>query len=189
MKNSFNTKWELFLFDCVLNEKDANPNAFENFEISNELIDIHTTKYKQDYLDDRILKTDEREVDQIYHTIEKLRSELDEVKYLNLYRESFGKILSEEQYNKLIKNEKCFYCELEKKDFGELYENHLIRKKANRGFNFEIDRKNPNEEYHYDNLVMACYWCNNAKTDEFTAEEFKPIGEAIGAALMARINR
>jgi hypothetical protein len=36
---------------------------------------------------------------------------------------------------------------------------------------------------------MACYWCNNAKTDEFTAEEFKPIGEAIGAALMARINR
>lgn len=26
---------------------------------------------------------------------------------------------------------------------------------------------------------MACYWCNNAKTDEFTAEEFKEIGKEI----------
>jgi len=26
---------------------------------------------------------------------------------------------------------------------------------------------------------MSCYWCNNAKTDEFTAEEFAVIGKAI----------
>ncbi|WP_188117205.1 hypothetical protein [Campylobacter concisus] len=26
---------------------------------------------------------------------------------------------------------------------------------------------------------MACYWCNNAKTDEFSPEEFKPIAEGI----------
>jgi hypothetical protein len=28
-----------------------------------------------------------------------------------------------------------------------------------------------------DNLVFACYWCNNAKTDTFTFEEFKQVGE------------
>jgi hypothetical protein len=27
---------------------------------------------------------------------------------------------------------------------------------------------------------MCCYWCNNAKTDEFTPTEFKFIGQMIG---------
>jgi len=26
---------------------------------------------------------------------------------------------------------------------------------------------------------MVCYWCNNAKTDEFTEEEFSKIGREI----------
>ena len=51
----------------------------------------------------------------------------------------------------------------------------------------EIDRKAPNQEYSDDNCEPICYWCNNAKTDEFSAEEFKPIGMAIGNALRARL--
>ncbi len=27
------------------------------------------------------------------------------------------------------------------------------------------------------NVVLACYWCNNAKTDTFTYEEFKEVGK------------
>jgi hypothetical protein len=46
LEASFNTKWELFLFDCVLNEKEASKNAFEAFEISQDFIDIHNTQYK-----------------------------------------------------------------------------------------------------------------------------------------------
>jgi hypothetical protein len=36
-----------------------------------------------------------------------------------------------------------------------------------------------NYEYKPDNCVMAFYWCNNAKTDEFTEEEFKAVGKTI----------
>jgi len=52
-------------------------------------------------------------------------------------------------------------------------------KKNERGWSLEIDRKNSNLEYSKENCVMSCYWCNNAKTDEFTAEEFAVIGKAI----------
>jgi hypothetical protein len=34
---------------------------------------------------------------------------------------------------------------------------------------------------------MSCYWCNNAKTDEFDDIEFKPIGELIGKTLRKRL--
>jgi hypothetical protein len=44
--------------------------------------------------------------------------------------------------------------------------------------NNELDRKEPNQSYdNIDNLVFACYWCNNAKTDTFTADEFKEVGK------------
>ena len=36
--------------------------------------------------------------------------------------------------------------------------------------------------------TIVCYWCNNDKTDEFDAEEFKPIGLEIGKALKARLS-
>lgn len=35
---------------------------------------------------------------------------------------------------------------------------------------------------------MACYWCNNAKTDEFSAEEFAPVGKEIGEIFKNRKN-
>ncbi|KOH46766.1 hypothetical protein NC99_04170 [Sunxiuqinia dokdonensis] len=28
--------------------------------------------------------------------------------------------------------------------------------------------------------MFSCYWCNNAKTDTFSSEEFKIIGKEIG---------
>ena len=52
----------------------------------------------------------------------------------------------------------------------------------------EVVRIELNKGYEEGNLVLSCYWCNNAKTDEFTATEFKPIGELIGQTLKARLN-
>ena len=57
-----------------------------------------------------------------------------------------------------------------------------------RGWNLEIDRLNSNFEYKPDNCAMACYWCNNAKTDEFTEDEFMVIGEAIKNVWRERLN-
>jgi 5-methylcytosine-specific restriction endonuclease McrA len=45
-----------------------------------------------------------------------------------------------------------------------------------RGRSLEIDKIEPNEDYTRDNIVLSCYWCNNAKTDEYTYDEFKRIG-------------
>ena len=42
--------------------------------------------------------------------------------------------------------------------------------------------------YNKDNCVLACYWCNNAKTDAFTADEFKPIGKEIGKTIQKILN-
>ena len=63
-----------------------------------------------------------------------------------------------------------------------------IRKKTLRGWKLEVDRLNSNFEYNSDNCVMACYWCNNAKTDEFSKDEFKIIGNAISLVWKSRMN-
>ncbi|MEZ4961945.1 MAG: hypothetical protein R2830_19110 [Saprospiraceae bacterium] len=53
-----------------------------------------------------------------------------------------------------------------------------------RGRRLEIDRLNPALPYdNLSNLVWCCYWCNNAKSNFFTAEEFQPIANQIGLAL------
>ena len=55
----------------------------------------------------------------------------------------------------------------------------LVTKRiATKGRKLELDRKNPNLFYDdFENIVFACYWCNNAKTDTFTDEEFKKVGQ------------
>jgi hypothetical protein len=48
----------------------------------------------------------------------------------------------------------------------------------------ELDRIDPDLEYDIlENIVWCCYWCNNAKSNFFTNEEFKPIALSIGKIL------
>jgi 5-methylcytosine-specific restriction endonuclease McrA len=56
------------------------------------------------------------------------------------------------------------------------------------GRKLELDRKDPDLTYeNLNNLVLACYWCNNAKTDTFTNEEFMKVGEAFKAIWQKRL--
>ncbi|GAB2542688.1 HNH endonuclease family protein [Rufibacter soli] len=73
----------------------------------------------------------------------------------------------------------CEYCGITQEQLDALWDKNQTLTKRNRGRKFEIDRKEPNKAYTLDNIVCACYWCNNAKTDTFTEEEFKQIGQAI----------
>jgi hypothetical protein len=41
--------------------------------------------------------------------------------------------------------------------------------------------------YTTGNLALCCYWCNNAKSDEFSAEEFQPVAEALGQVWRQRL--
>lgn len=75
---------------------------------------------------------------------------------------------------------KCFYCEITEAEIEQLWKKYPEITKRNRGKSLEIERLEPNKEYsEIQNLVFSCYWCNNAKTDTFTKEEFKKVGTVI----------
>ena len=72
----------------------------------------------------------------------------------------------------------CHYCEITKPQMDELWEKDSKLTKRNRGRNLEIERLKPNLDYdEISNLVYCCYWCNNAKTDTFSEEEFIEVGK------------
>ena len=83
-------------------------------------------------------------------------------------------------YTKSLK--KCHYCGCTEKEIKKFWILSKSKRKKTRGKSFEIDRKR-DEDYSADNCVLACYWCNNAKSDVFSQEEFKPIGIAIGRVI------
>jgi len=86
-------------------------------------------------------------------------------------------------------NRKCHYCGITDQDIELLRNKGKINTKQFRGYCMEIDRINSNHEYRPENVVLACYWCNNAKSDEFTSAEFiDHIGPGIGNVWQERKN-
>ena len=78
----------------------------------------------------------------------------------------------------------CYYCGLSEKDSQKIVktgllksnrfpENGIISSGRARGMWLEIDRKDPNKKYSEDNCVLACYFCNNDKSDVFDAKQYK----------------
>ena len=83
----------------------------------------------------------------------------------------------------------CHYCGITQEDLNKLYLLGISNKRTTRGRTLEIDRKIPNEKYsNFSNLTYSCYWCNNAKTDTFSEEEFMIIGKAISSVWKQRLN-
>jgi 5-methylcytosine-specific restriction endonuclease McrA len=191
--DSFNTRLRFYLFEKVLEYKNADfePSLeeFIQFDLRNkeDLILKYTAEY---YHKKRKDKVDGVVIDDIYEFILKAENTLEpslENWRASYYDNVFPDLLSVNQYEELVNSTVCHYCETPIQKIRNLIESGRIYKKNERGWNLEIDRKDPNQEYYYKNLVMACYWCNNAKTDEFNAKEFKPIGEAIKAVFEKRL--
>ena len=196
---SFKTKLNLYAFDCAYNGKEFSENGFIDFKIpsqkdgANGIVKDYTAVYYQTDLEKQIgrLKITPNE---IYVEIKKNVG----VKYYeHSFYESYTKVFEnevlplsdfEKLFNKSEEKLICCYCDTSKKEMNQLYKAQMIYKKSDtRGFNLEVERFNSNEEYHTDNIDLACYWCNNAKTDEFTKEEFKPIGEQIRKVWLDRL--
>lgn len=97
-------------------------------------------------------------------------------KYYEAYfdNEVISKQAFKEKFFKESEERKCAYCGIAEKLLF-LFET----KRAGRGERLEYDRLDSEKEYCEDNVVLACYWCNNAKTDTFSPEEFKKIAQAI----------
>ena len=87
-------------------------------------------------------------------------------------------------YKDQLKQQKevCEYCHLLGDTTIHYKKRFRPNKKGtfNRGYNLEVDRKDSKGPYSPKNCVLACYPCNNAKSDVFTYEEFHQIGEIIG---------
>jgi len=80
----------------------------------------------------------------------------------------------------------CYYCNSTLDEIQKFYNLTNSKRKKTRGKSLEIDRLT-DKKYSEDNCVLACYWCNNAKSDVFEAEEFKNIGKAIGSIIRKKI--
>jgi len=80
--------------------------------------------------------------------------------------------------NKLYERDgrKCHYCRIEELDFTKLWGKFYGGKKREK---LEIDRKDNRPEYDIEYCVLACPICNNAKSDKFTYEEFRKVGNVI----------
>jgi len=84
----------------------------------------------------------------------------------------------------------CYYCGLSNDMSNRLFNiqregiRHDGTRGGKRGKRLELDRLDPSQPYdNLNNLVWCCYWCNNAKSNFFSPEEFTPIGKEIGKQL------
>jgi hypothetical protein len=75
----------------------------------------------------------------------------------------------------------CEYCHLPGDTMQYYGKNFRLDGNGNpkRGKRLEIDRKDNSEPYSPHNCVLACYPCNNAKSDVFSYDEFIKIGKTI----------
>jgi len=81
--------------------------------------------------------------------------------------------------NKLYKRDgrKCHYCGILEKDVLGIWGKFYGLEK--RGKCLELDRKDNEKAYNIENCVLTCAVCNCARSDKFTYEEFKKVGDVI----------
>lgn len=91
------------------------------------------------------------------------------------------------------KNACCEYCGITADESLILFQKYPESTRGGRrGKRLELDRINPlikNYGQDIKNLTLACYWCNNAKTNYFTYEEFKRIGDTIKEIHLKRLSK
>lgn len=181
--DSFRTKMNMYLFHKVLtNTSDSlDLDEFVSFEITKALVVLYTTVYWQMEAN-HIIEQCGLTCDEIYKKITQLSKAYPEK--IEEYRKDyianrFPGIFKKEDFEKLLDQIHCNYCGITKEEIDELAVKRQLRKKNLRGWTLEIDRLDSNIEYRLDNCVMSCYWCNNAKTDEFTLDEFMEVGKVI----------
>lgn len=189
-KSSFRTKLDLFVFESALTGRsEVDYSAFEAFNIRKDQVQLYTTQYWQKDHTDKIGDT-VYTVNDLYLRMQAIKKDLGSqlAEWEKSYAKQFPSVFPESAFVELLNKKKCANCGITPEKIEKLGRNEQLFKKSERGWSLEIDRKNSNFEYSPGNCVLACYWCNNAKTDEFTFEEFQVIGKAIGQIWQKRLN-
>jgi hypothetical protein len=206
LTDSFITKLQIFLFTKAFDEhildyiqdKEQVKNDFKNFELTLEIAKVYSSQYYQ-FEEDKYIKLNSNKKIKSKELVDNLMTGTRYIisnekilkNYLNkLYDELKNSyiFMTTEEFNSLINEKTCAYCGISVKQISELGANGKLNNKRSdtRGYTLEIDRKEPNLEYTKDNCCMTCYWCNNAKTDEFDHLEFKEIARGINSVWKSR---
>lgn len=184
-KASFTTKLNLFLFSKAIfgDFQDFSFNDFHSFSITMHWVKLYTAYYWQKLPEETLFEPEypitvreiENTITKWYKSNQPKISELEKDYIVN----HFPEIFPIEDFKALLKNSECCYCHITVPEIEALALKGRLFKKNFRGWSLEVDRMNSNFEYSKENCVLACYWCNNAKTDEFDEIEFTEIGKVI----------
>lgn len=192
---SFNARLELYLFNLAKGTTGKNINFdedyFINLETKEEYRGTNLVAKCQEYGFSFSENSSKEKYIKIDSMIENW-CDANEEKIKELYKKYEAKykktLFPEDNFLELLNQKECKYCKVSLEDIRKLYKGGKIYTKwYTRGKSLELDRKIPNWEYSEENTVACCYWCNNAKTDEFFDDEFNSIGLAIGTMLKDRL--
>jgi len=196
MEDSFKSKYRLYIFSVylkyeeLLDIEDIDFNKFAKFEITDELIEKFAAIYYQVEAKEDTSKSCEKSINE-FCSKGKIKENPLKDKYMKLKYDYISNAIENnftlEQWKSMYKKTSCAYCGVENDQIEQLRKKKKITSKSGRGFNLEVDRMSPNLEYSYDNCCMSCYWCNNAKTDEFIPVEFKEIARGINLVWNKRL--
>lgn len=187
-ERSFNTKLELFLFDRAIrlrSLKDLAPKEFQSFQISESVSSLYQKAWQlceEDKLseDGITMQALDILIESWYEQQTELKEELLR-QYKALFVTEYFPFSDFEKLFPLDPNKRvCHYCNITDHEVSILRSRGRLFTKRQRGYLMEVDRIKPNYEYSKENCVLACYWCNNAKTDEFSLDEFS---EHIGPSI------
>ena len=196
-KESFKARFDLLLFLHIItgNNYPITETELESFKIEEheEVLNQYLNIYwqREDYRSDQI---NEMAINDIYHAMKKWHEDhkgLFESLQKYYVQHIFPIVFPYEDFEKFYNSRsECEYCHITVEKIHALIDGQLLNKKKDtRGWSLEIDRKKPNYEYTKENCVWCCYWCNNAKTDEFSYDEYKKIGKVIESIWDGRLSR
>jgi len=211
--DSFVTKLKIFLFtkafkqsilEYLQKDKSIIREEFKNFKLTHDIAQVYSSQYYQ-YDDDKNILLNDENIEKSHIIVANL---MDKTKYIisttnlkyylkDLYddlKEDYkktGDFILKGDFDKLLSDENCEYCGISIMQIKLLGDSAQLNNKRSetRGFTLEIDRKQPNLEYTKENCCMSCYWCNNAKTDEFLPDEFKEIARGINTVWNNRLEK
>jgi hypothetical protein len=195
---AFKSYLDIFLISSYISNKDLSVSAtletYKSFDYNDKRISKANKAFQLSKDADNFIGSPLRDLD---NAIEKWHLSND----IEPFKEFFlaNRIISWENFKMFYESDNpyanegrrfCHYCNLSEGNLESYVASGKIKTKrlSTRGRDFEIDRIVPFKGYTKDNIVLACYWCNNAKTDEFTYEEFLPIGKQIQRVWVKRFH-
>lgn len=180
------------LIESKLNSKykDIQIRNYNNFKQLEKFISevgeynkgFYSSKFNHGYLFEQINEKSINEISKEIYEIEKIKS-------FSQIPENHEFKLTWKQFVKMLIIDNCYYCGISISLINEISEKDKLFTKRARGYSLEIDQKDAYSGYEDDNCVASCYWCNNAKTDEFSESEFKNIAYGINIAWNERLKQ